>query len=149
MQKIIKSYTEQMQADEAVIRERMKLDGTYGRSAAVAHAIDRWAQQIQPDSLPMPANTDNLEKLAEYVEEYVRGAYQGAGVAPKAEMVNLYLKESVVTQLEVIGMYLAQFQDAIPMLLPVLKPGGGRKHGQYNTTLMITLALAREARGSR
>ncbi len=145
-QKIIQSYTPQMQADEKTIRAKLGLaDGVAGgggRSKAIAYAITKWTTEIDQHG----QEADDPAKLAPYVEEYVRSSYMKV---EGAERTSLYFKELTLAQMEVIGDHLAKLQERVPMLLPVLKPSGQRKVSAYNHTLIVMLALAREARGAK
>ena len=145
-QKIIPSYTPQMQADETAIQERIGIKngvaGAGGRSKAIAHAINQWAQAIKNS----PTTFEQGMKLTAYVEEYVRNTY--AGPEDGTERASLYFKDATLSEMELIGEWLDKFKNDVPMLMPVLMPSGQRKKSAYNHTLIITLALARAARGT-
>lgn len=144
--KIINSYTPQMQADEGAILMKLGIEsgvaGAGGRSKAIAQAITNWTKQIDI----VGDQADDLAKLTLYVEEYVRSTYLKIEGSVRT---NLYLKATTIQEMDVIGDHLTKLQDRVPMLMPVLKANAPRKLSDYNHTLIVTLALAREARGAK
>lgn len=143
-QKII-TYTPQMQADADAILAKLGIEsgkgGAGGRSKAIAQAITNWTKQIDI----VGDQADDLEKLSEYVEEHVRSTYMKM---EGSQRTSLYLKTPTLHEMEVIGDHLTSVQDRVPMLMPMLRINAPRKLSAYNHTLIVTLALAREARGA-